>query len=329
MPQHSSLDPHSKLGVGVSRQRQLHGTHVKRRRVISSTCTNCATEQVANACSNLRVSRKGSSSTRYPVLFDCHERDEIDATGGYRFDIQALVKPAHDSTRRLRSFSLPPVVRACRHASVTSASPPLTSCCTPYGEFNDTVVPTASSVRYFSMATQPSLLRSSDADAAAVSNAVMQSDIRHSSPDRHLTPHGLHRSLYSGCGIGCGASVTVPNLIVMVGLPARGKTYISSRLARYLNWVGIRSKVFNLGQYRRNTAKGNLLNPQRADFFRPDNVGKYFVLHLRFSDASAIMHDEIYMHVTAVFYTICTFCRGYANSRENFRPGTNGLQALL
>lgn len=30
-----------------------------------------------------------------------------------------------------------------------------------------------------------------------------------------------------------------PTLIVMVGLPARGKTYISKKLTRYLNWIGV------------------------------------------------------------------------------------------
>jgi len=28
----------------------------------------------------------------------------------------------------------------------------------------------------------------------------------------------------------------------MVGLPARGKTYISKKLSRYLNWIGINTK---------------------------------------------------------------------------------------
>jgi hypothetical protein len=36
--------------------------------------------------------------------------------------------------------------------------------------------------------------------------------------------------------------VKVPNVIVMVGLPARGKTYISRKLCRYLNWIGIKTK---------------------------------------------------------------------------------------
>ena len=39
--------------------------------------------------------------------------------------------------------------------------------------------------------------------------------------------------------------------IVMVGLPARGKTYVSHKLCRYLNWLGYEAKTFNVGEYRR------------------------------------------------------------------------------
>ena len=48
-------------------------------------------------------------------------------------------------------------------------------------------------------------------------------------------------------------SSAVPHVICMVGLPARGKTYISKKLARYLNWIGVTTKVFNVGEYRRQT----------------------------------------------------------------------------
>jgi len=30
-----------------------------------------------------------------------------------------------------------------------------------------------------------------------------------------------------------------PCAVVMVGLPARGKTYMAKKLTRYLNWVGL------------------------------------------------------------------------------------------
>jgi broad specificity phosphatase PhoE len=44
---------------------------------------------------------------------------------------------------------------------------------------------------------------------------------------------------------------------VMVGLPARGKSYISRRLAQYLQFFyGVPTKVFNVGDYRRVEAQG-------------------------------------------------------------------------
>lgn len=42
-------------------------------------------------------------------------------------------------------------------------------------------------------------------------------------------------------------------VIVTVGLPARGKTHISVAVARYLRWLGVKTHVFHLGDYRRAT----------------------------------------------------------------------------
>ncbi|EPQ31690.1 uncharacterized protein PFL1_01023 [Pseudozyma flocculosa PF-1] len=40
-------------------------------------------------------------------------------------------------------------------------------------------------------------------------------------------------------------------LIATVGLPARGKTHLSHAVERYLRWLGVKSKVFSLGDHRR------------------------------------------------------------------------------
>lgn len=40
-------------------------------------------------------------------------------------------------------------------------------------------------------------------------------------------------------------------LVLTVGLPARGKTHISRALERYLRWMGIKTLVVSLGDYRR------------------------------------------------------------------------------
>ncbi|KAH7838959.1 hypothetical protein Vadar_033141 [Vaccinium darrowii] len=55
--------------------------------------------------------------------------------------------------------------------------------------------------------------------------------------------------------------------IVLVGLPARGKTFTAAKLTRYLRWLGHDTKHFNVGKYRRLKHGAN----QVADFFRGDN----------------------------------------------------------
>ncbi|KAI5820010.1 6-phosphofructo-2-kinase-domain-containing protein [Pyronema omphalodes] len=39
--------------------------------------------------------------------------------------------------------------------------------------------------------------------------------------------------------------------IVTVGLPARGKTHVTVALTRYLRWLGVKTRAFHLGDYRR------------------------------------------------------------------------------
>jgi len=60
-------------------------------------------------------------------------------------------------------------------------------------------------------------------------------------------------------------------VIVMVGLPARGKTYIANKLARYLKWIGFNPKVFNAGNYRRDVSDEKVKKPKH-DFFDPNNT---------------------------------------------------------
>ncbi|XP_051768708.1 6-phosphofructo-2-kinase/fructose-2,6-bisphosphatase 4a isoform X5 [Ctenopharyngodon idella] len=73
-------------------------------------------------------------------------------------------------------------------------------------------------------------------------------------PERHISQRKV-------CMTNC------PTLIVTVGLPARGKTYISKKLTRYLNWIDVPTKEFNVGQYRRECVKIY----KSFEFFRPDN----------------------------------------------------------
>ncbi len=56
--------------------------------------------------------------------------------------------------------------------------------------------------------------------------------------------------------------------LVMVGLPARGKTHMARRVARYLRWLGLETRVFNVGNYRRE----HLGSHQAHHFFDPTNA---------------------------------------------------------
>eukprot|EP00834_Sanchytrium_tribonematis_P003406 NODE_130_length_16779_cov_1.687410.p4 type:complete len:325 gc:universal NODE_130_length_16779_cov_1.687410:15297-16271(+) len=47
-------------------------------------------------------------------------------------------------------------------------------------------------------------------------------------------------------------------IIVLVGLPARGKTFISQKICKYMNWLGLRCNVFNVGTYRRKLVGSNI-----------------------------------------------------------------------
>ncbi len=55
--------------------------------------------------------------------------------------------------------------------------------------------------------------------------------------------------------------------IVMVGLPARGKSYIARKLARFLRWLGHETRVFNVGSYRREIVGSK----KSHEFFDPAN----------------------------------------------------------
>jgi broad specificity phosphatase PhoE/predicted kinase len=59
-----------------------------------------------------------------------------------------------------------------------------------------------------------------------------------------------------------------PVALVMVGLPARGKTFIARKIARYLRWLGHETRLFNVGSYRRTRLGAH----QSSAFFDPDNA---------------------------------------------------------
>ncbi|KAK7385550.1 hypothetical protein VNO78_31273 [Psophocarpus tetragonolobus] len=79
--------------------------------------------------------------------------------------------------------------------------------------------------------------------------------------------------------------------IVMVSLPARGKTYTAAKLTRYLRWLGHNTKHFNVGKYRRLKHGSS----QSADFFRADNPegveARNMVAKIAFEDMISWMQE--------------------------------------
>lgn len=99
-------------------------------------------------------------------------------------------------------------------------------------------------------------------------------------------PNNNNNNLYRNSGDRTTTYVNIPHVIAMVGLPARGKTYIAKKLTRYLKWIGMfnimtqsaanidakfftgmNTRVFNVGEYRRQATEAY----KNHDFFRPNN----------------------------------------------------------
>ncbi|KAI0075792.1 bifunctional 6-phosphofructo-2-kinase/fructose-2,6-bisphosphate 2-phosphatase [Panus rudis PR-1116 ss-1] len=78
--------------------------------------------------------------------------------------------------------------------------------------------------------------------------------------------------------VGIGNKVAKPDyseakiVLAMVGLPARGKSYLSNKLMRYLKWLEYDVKVFNVGQLRRSRAR----QKAQQSGTREDHTASYF-----------------------------------------------------
>lgn len=76
---------------------------------------------------------------------------------------------------------------------------------------------------------------------------------------------GMTRSRASPDGRIAERDVAAKLVIIMVGLPARGKSYITKKIQRYLSWQQHNSRIFNVGNRRRIaagvTVKSESTNP--------------------------------------------------------------------
>ncbi|KAG8526253.1 uncharacterized protein KY384_000246 [Bacidia gigantensis] len=98
--------------------------------------------------------------------------------------------------------------------------------------------------------------------ATTTPNSPIIPPIRRDSGSPRLRPRaattldipGLTKSKVSPDGKISQRDVGSKLVIVMVGLPARGKSYITKKLARYLNWLQHDTRIFNVGERRRGVA---------------------------------------------------------------------------
>eukprot|EP00580_Thalassiosira_gravida_P016232 CAMPEP_0201662248 /NCGR_PEP_ID=MMETSP0494-20130426/4398_1 /ASSEMBLY_ACC=CAM_ASM_000839 /TAXON_ID=420259 /ORGANISM="Thalassiosira gravida, Strain GMp14c1" /LENGTH=620 /DNA_ID=CAMNT_0048140571 /DNA_START=226 /DNA_END=2089 /DNA_ORIENTATION=+ len=75
-------------------------------------------------------------------------------------------------------------------------------------------------------------------------------------------------------------------VIVLVGLPGRGKSFIARKLQNFVTWRGSECRVFNVGKYRRQAADGACA----ADFFDSKNSA---AAEMRQQAASLAMDDML------------------------------------
>lgn len=72
---------------------------------------------------------------------------------------------------------------------------------------------------------------------------------------------GLTKSKVSPDGRIAQRDIGSKLVIIMVGLPARGKSYITKKVARYLNWLQHDTRIFNVGERRRIAASSHTRPP--------------------------------------------------------------------
>ncbi|KAI1498518.1 6-phosphofructo-2-kinase-domain-containing protein [Biscogniauxia marginata] len=103
--------------------------------------------------------------------------------------------------------------------------------------------------------------------------------------------------------------------IVMVGLPARGKTHISVSMARYLQWLGVKTRIFHLGDYRRATVGQGGDVPE--DYFYPNA-----------SPASVVLRQKILKKCREDIYAWLNHENGQVAIYDAVNPTASGRRSL-
>lgn len=103
--------------------------------------------------------------------------------------------------------------------------------------------------------------------------------------------------------------------IALVGLPARGKTHISVALARYLRWLGVKTRIFHLGDYRR-----AIIGPGK------DVPDDYFFVNA--SAASVLLRQKILKKCREDIYQFLNHENGQVAIYDAVNPLSAGRRSL-
>ncbi|KAL4885986.1 6-phosphofructo-2-kinase-domain-containing protein [Aspergillus karnatakaensis] len=79
----------------------------------------------------------------------------------------------------------------------------------------------------------------------------------------------------------------------MVGLPARGKSYVTKKLARYLNWLQHDTEIFNVGERRRVAAGKSPAAPHRNSSVQQELVDSVRRLSVSVGGMIAPNHESV------------------------------------
>ncbi|KAL2207479.1 bifunctional 6-phosphofructo-2-kinase/fructose-2,6-bisphosphate 2-phosphatase [Sarocladium strictum] len=103
--------------------------------------------------------------------------------------------------------------------------------------------------------------------------------------------------------------------IAMVGPPARGKTHICVSVARYLQWLGVKTRIFHLGDYRRATIGPGGSVPE--DYFFPNA-----------SPTSVILRQKILKKCREDIYAWLNHENGQVAIYDAVNPTISGRRSL-
>jgi 6-phosphofructo-2-kinase len=101
---------------------------------------------------------------------------------------------------------------------------------------------------------------------------------------------GMTRSRVSPDGKIANRDVAAKLVIIMVGLPARGKSYITKKLQRYLAWQQHNSRIFNVGNRRRLAA--GILSPPAEPAKKDISIADAASMLLNGTAAPAVVVQE-------------------------------------